>query len=193
MGPYFTTLPIACETPVKGIAVYGTQSRTWLEYLFDIVRSQGIAGGKSYEDADETVRQVVQMMALLILEGKSVDEVKKSHPQFAPLADAFFPRGRFNDKSLPFWRQLNQTNFATYWSKCNARVLAVHGASDHVTYDVDHQLIADMVNRANPGYEKFEVIPDSDHLFHGWKTQRDSIQNFGKGTYNPAFSKRMME
>lgn len=184
---------IACETPVKGIAVYGTQSRTWLEYLFDIVRYQGIAGGGSYEDADESVRQVGHMMALLILEGKSVDEVKKSHPQFAPLADAFFPNGRFNDKSLPFWRQLNQTNFATYWSKCNARVLAVHGASDHVTYDVDHQLIADMVNRANPGYGKFEVIPDSDHLFHGWKTQRESIQNFGKGTYNPAFSKRMME
>ncbi len=190
MGAAFGPM-IASENPVKGIAVYGAAARTWYEYLLDTLRYQGLVAGDSFENADEKMRQGARLMALVFLEGKSADEVKQTHPQLAPLADAVFPGGLFSGKSLTFWRQLEQINFASYWAKLDAAVLSVRGASDFVTYDADHRLIADVVNRAHPGRGKFVVLPESDHLFHKFATESDSLHGFQHGTFNPAFASLM--
>lgn len=192
MGGSFGPM-VAAENPVKGIAVYGTAGRTWFEYLMDTIRYQGIVGGSSYENADDVSRQGAQLMALVFLENKSPEEVKKSHPQLKALVDDFFPDGLFNGKSLEFWRQLAQTNFASYWAKLNSHVLAVKGEADFVVYEADHKLIVDIVNRAHQGFAKFEIAPQTDHLFHKFPSEQESMKNFQRGTYNPAFSKMMME
>lgn len=192
MGGAFGPM-IAVENPVRGLAVYGVAARTWFEYLLDTLRYQGLVAGDSFVNADEKVRQGARLMALVFLENRSVDDVKKSHPELAPLADALFPGGMFNGKSLDFWRQLGQTNFADYWARCNAHVLAVRGASDFVTYDVDHKLIADIVNKAHPGWGKSVVLPNSDHLFHNFATEPESLRNFQKGKFNPAFAALMKD
>jgi pimeloyl-ACP methyl ester carboxylesterase len=186
MGGAFGPM-IAVEDQVKGLVVYGIAARTWFEYLLDTVRYQGLLGGDTFEKADDLVRQASQLMALVFFENQSVAEVKKSHPKLRDLADSLFPDGLFSGKSLDFWRQLVGTNFAAYWSKCNAHVLAVRGASDFVTYDADHKLIADIVNRAHPGWGKSAVLPDSDHLFHNFATETESLKGFRTGKFNPAF------
>ncbi|MFN7965277.1 MAG: alpha/beta fold hydrolase [Acidobacteriota bacterium] len=187
MGGAFGPM-IANESPVKGIAVYGTAARTWYEYLLDTIRYQGLVAGATFEDTDASVRQGSRLMALVFLENQSVEQVKQSHPELSALADAYFPGGLFSGKTLEFWRQLNQTNFASYWAKCNARVLAVRGSSDFVTYDADHKLIADIVNRANPGWGKFATAPNSDHLFHDFASEPESMKNFQHGTFNHSFT-----
>lgn len=191
MGGSFGPM-IAAENPVKGIAVYGTAARTWFEYLMDTIRYQGLVKGDTFENADEVSRLGAQLMALVFLEKKSPEEVKKSHPQLKELVDDFFPDGLFNGKSLDFWRQLAQTNFASYWAKCKAHVLAVKGEADFVVYEADHKLIADIVNRANPGFGKFVIAPKSDHLFHKFDSEQESMKNFQRGTFNLEFSKMMM-
>ncbi len=192
MGGAFGPM-IAAENPVKGLAVYGVAARTWYEYLLDTIRYQGLVAGDTFENADENARLGAQLMALVFLENQSVDDVKTSHPKLAGLADAYFPGGLFNGKSLEFWRQLAQTNFADSWSRCNAHVLAVRGASDFVTYDVDHKLIADVVNRSHPGWGKSMTLPGSDHLFHNFATEPESLRNFQKGKFNPAFTRLMKD
>lgn len=187
MGGAFGPM-VACENPVRGLAVYGVAARTWHEYLLDTLRYQGLVAGASFEDADEQVRQGSRLISLVFQENQSVEEVKKSHPVLAPLAEQLFPGGLFNGKALDFWRQLGQTNFAKYWAKCNARVLAVHGASDFVSYEVDHQLIADIVNRANPGWGKSVTAPSSDHLFHNYATEPEALRGYSRGKFNPAFT-----
>lgn len=188
MGGAFGPM-IAAQDQVKGLVVYGVAARTWFEYLLDTIRYQGLVGGDTFENADDLVRQASQLMALVFFENQSVEEVKKSHPKLTDLADRLFPDGLFSGKSLDFWRQLVATNFAAYWSKCNAHVLAVRGASDFVTYDADHKLIADIVNRAHPGWGKSAVLPDSDHLFHNFATETESLKGFRTGKFNPAFIK----
>ncbi len=192
MGGAFGPM-IAAESPVKGIATYGTAARTWFEYLIDIIRYQGLLAGQTLEAADDEMRIAARLFALVILERKSVAQVKKSHPQLAPYADAYFPGGLFNQKSLEFWRQLNDINFPKYWVQANCRVLAVHGFSDYVTYDVDHKVIADAVNAKHPGWGKFEVCPDSDHLFHNWPTEKASLQNWTKGKFSMNYSNMMLK
>jgi pimeloyl-ACP methyl ester carboxylesterase len=188
MGGAFGPM-IAAENPVKGLVVYGVDARTWFEYLLDTIRYQGLLAGDSFEKADDLVRQGSQLLALVFLENQSVDEVKKSHPKLTGLADNLFPGGLLSGKTHDFWRELLETNFAAYWARCNAHVLAVRGASDFVSYDADHKLIADIVNRTHPGWGKSAVLPGSDHLFHDFATESESLKNFRRGKFNPAFIK----
>lgn len=192
MGGAFGPM-IAAENPVKGIAVYGTAARTWFEYLLDTIRYQGLVGGDTFENTDEIARQGARLMALVFLENKSPEEVKKSHPQLTSLVDSFFPGGLFNAKNLDFWRQLAQINFPAYWAKTKAHVLAVRGASDFVTYDADHKLIADVMNKVSPGLGTFKIAPNSDHLFHAFATEQESMQNWQRGKFSPVFTKMMMD
>ena len=188
MGGAFGPM-IAAESRVKGLVVYGVEARTWFEYLLDTIRFQGLLAGDTFETADDLVRQGSQLLTLVFLENQSVEEVKKSHPKLTGLADSLFPGGLFSGKAHDFWRQLLETNFAAYWARCNSHVLAVWGASDFVSYDVDHKLIADIVNRAHPGWGKSAVLPGSDHLFHDFGSESESMKNFRKGKFNPAFIK----
>ena len=192
MGGAFGPM-IAAENPVRGLAVYGIASRTWFEYLLDTLRYQGLVAGDSFENTNEKVRLGSRLMALVFLEKKSVEEIKTSHAELSELADAIFPGGLFNAKSLDFWRQLAEINFPEYWTRCNAHVLAVRGASDFVTYDVDHKLVADIVNRARPGWGESAVLPNSDHLFHNFATETESMQNFQRGEFNAAFAAQMKD
>ncbi|MEI7577441.1 MAG: alpha/beta fold hydrolase [Armatimonadota bacterium] len=192
MGGAFGPM-IAAESPVKGIATYGTAARTWFEYLLDIIRYQGVLAGQTLPAADDEMRIAAQVFAQVIIERKSPAALKKSHPQLAPYADAYFPGGLFNQKTLEFWRQLNDINFPKQWVNANCRVLSVRGVSDYVTYDADHKVIADAVNAVHPGWGKFELCPDSDHLFHDWATEKDSMKGWTKGKFSMNFSNMMMK
>ena len=41
----------------------------------------------------------------------------------------------------------------------------------------------------NPGRGKFMLLPNSDHLFHAFATEQDSLRNFQRGKFNNDFSK----
>lgn len=187
MGGAFGPM-IGAESPVRGIATYGTAARTWHEYLLDTVRYQGLVGGGTYEQADESVRQGARLITAVFLENQSPADVKRAKPELAPLIDGMFPGGLFNGKSLDFWRQLGQINFPSQWLKCKTHVLAIRGKSDFVTYDVDHQLIADAVNRARPGTAKVLFPPSLDHVFNDWPTESESMKNWPNGKFNPSIS-----
>lgn len=191
MGGAFGPI-IATESPVRGIAVYGTAARTWMEYLLDILRYQNLLGGASFEAVDDQVRAGSRLMALVLQQGMSVADVKKNYPDLAATADAMMPGGMFNGKTPKFWAQLAEINFARYWAKVKCDVLAARGVSDFVTYDVDHKLIADVVNRATPGRGRFAPIPNSDHLFHQFETELEAQRNYSRGNYGPGFSQTMM-
>jgi hypothetical protein len=169
------------------MAMYGIEARTFHEYLLDTLRYQAVLAGSTYADVDDGVRKSSRAFEYVFQDKLSPDEVKKAHPDLAATVDAEFPGGLFNAKTAEYWRQLENTNFASYWSKCNTHVLCVHGASDFVSYEVDHRLVADIVNKAHPGWGKFVIAPSSDHLFSNWKTEADSLAHWPKGNFNPAF------
>jgi pimeloyl-ACP methyl ester carboxylesterase len=178
---------VASEIPVKGMVMYGIEARTWHEYLLDIVRYQGLLGGASYSDVDDSVRRGSRVMEMVFQDGLAPERIKKDHPDLAATVDTTFPGGLFNARTSSFWSQLENTNFASYWAKCNTHVLAVHGASDFVTYQVDHQLVADIVNSVHPGWGSFATAPSSDHIFSDWPTEAESLKHFPAGAFNPAF------
>lgn len=188
MGGAFAPL-LASEIRVRGIAVYGTVARTWHEYLLDVVRHQGRLAGESYPDVDDSVRAVAHMLELILDERQSPERVQAAHPELVALVAENFPDDLYYGRSLEFWRQLESTNFATLWSRTSAHVLAVHGESDYVSYVVDHELIAQIVNDAHPGRSRYVSLPSSDHWLNEWPSEIESKNHAGSGKYNPAFAK----
>jgi hypothetical protein len=188
MGGCFAPL-LATETPIRGIAVYGTVGRTWHEYMIDVVRQQGLLAGQTYAQVDDSVRVTMRMLDLIMADGQSLEQVRTQHPELAGLVDENFPGGLYFGRPLAFWRQLFGTNFASLWAKSNAHVLAVHGASDYVSYATDHELIAAIVNDARAGYGRYVSLPSIDHWLNDWPTQDDSQKHVATGKYNPAFAK----
>ena len=126
-------------------------------------------------------------MEMVFQEDKTPAQVAKQVPDLKEIVEKTFPGGLFSGKTARFWKQLENTNFASYWEKCHTRVLAVWGESDFVSYRVDHQLVADMVNAAHPGWGKFATAPHSDHLFSNWPSQAESLKHWPTGDFNPAF------
>lgn len=192
MGGTFGPI-IAAESPVKGIAVYGTASRSWGEYLNDTLRFQGLLGGESYSQAEESVRVGSRLLGLWYNDKKSPDEIKKEHPELGPMADALLPGGLFNGKNAQFWRELGALNSASYWEKLDANILAIHGQSDFVSYEIDHKLIADIINRSHPGKGRFVEAPATDHLFNQWPNEKEALANYSKGSFNSVMNKIVME
>jgi hypothetical protein len=192
MGGCFAPL-IASENPVRGIAVYGTVGRTWHEYLLDVTRYQGLLSGASYAAVDDTVRLVSRMLTMVLDENQSPEQVRAAHPELAALVDQTFPGDLYFGRTLEFWRQLERTNFADLWTRSGARVLAVHGASDFVSYAPDHELIAQIIEAAHPGWGRYVSLPASDHWFKDWATEKDSQNNVNTGKTNPAFTKLLRD
>lgn len=186
MGGAFGPM-LACETPIKGIICYGIEARTWEEYFNDINRYQNLLGGMSYADIDNQVRINARAMNAVFQEGKSPAQVEKEHPEWKAIVESTFPDGTFSQRATKFWTQLEDINFESFWAKCNSHVLACWGESDFVSYKIDHQLVADIVNKQHPGWARFLTIPNSDHVLANWKSQEESFQHFPNGQFNPAF------
>lgn len=192
MGGAFGPM-VAAEIPVKGLLMYGIVSRTWHEYLLDTARYQGLLSGTSYADVDEQVREAGRILEMVFQDRKSPSEVIREHPEWKKNVEDTFPGGLFNGRPASFWGQLENANFASFWSKCNAPVLSVWGESDFVSYKLDHQLVADIVNSVHPGWGTFAALPNSDHLMATWPSQSDSLKHFGSGDFNPAIIQLMRD
>lgn len=192
MGGTFGPI-VAAESPVKGIAVYGTASRSWGEYLNDTLRYQGLLGGESYSQAEESVRAGSRTLGLWYNDKKSPEQIAKEHPTLAPYVNSLLPGGLFNGKSAQFWGELGTLNTAAYWEKLDCSVLAIHGSSDFVSYEIDHRLIADIVKRSHPGKGRFVSAPAVDHLLNKWGTEKEALANYAKGDFNPVMNQILMD
>lgn len=88
MGPL-----IAAESPVKGIAAFGTASKTWYEYLLENTRRQMALGGSSAADIDEALRKDAAINFLVFVQGQTPGEIAKAHPGLKSRVDEMFTEG----------------------------------------------------------------------------------------------------
>jgi uncharacterized protein len=89
-------------------------------------------------------------------------------------------------RPVAFWAQLSNYNFPSYWAKVDAHVLALWGSSEFITTEEDHPLIAEVVNKAQPGRGKYVRLEESDHGFKKTASIEDSFRRWGQpGEFNP--------
>ncbi|MDX2035332.1 MAG: alpha/beta fold hydrolase [Isosphaeraceae bacterium] len=185
MGPL-----AAKEVPVKGIAVFGTGSKTWNEYLLENVRRQMALEGAPASEIDEALRQDAAIYHMVDFGGKSPAEVASAHPELADRIAALYDDGKYySGRHFVFFRQLSKRNLAEAWEKFGGHALAVWGEADFVSSKAEHQLIAEIVEKSGKGRGRFVSLERTDHGIHFAESQADARARFGQpgAEFNPAF------
>ncbi|WP_165903746.1 alpha/beta fold hydrolase [Hymenobacter gummosus] len=159
---------VARGEAVKGVVVYGTVSRTFIEYLLENKRNQSQLAGLPYDSLNSLMRTYAAALHLLLEQRQTPEQVLQQYPQARPVLR--FPQ------HYRYMQQWQATNLAAAWQHVEAPVLALRGASDYISYSVDHQLIADIVNQRHPGRASFVLLPEVDHHFNRARDMHEAMR-----------------
>lgn len=195
MGGLFGPI-LASEMPVRGIAVYGTVVKTWLEYTLENSRRQEALAGHDAEAIDRTLRDRAAAHHYLLVEKRSPEDVRREHPELREALADLLPDGHnMFGRTIRFWSQLAALNMPAYWSKTNARVLAVWGKNEFISTEADHALIAAIVNEHHAGHGRFIALEGSDHGFNQTTSMADSFRRWSQpgGEFNPAIVRTLRD
>jgi len=170
---------LASEIPVRGLAVYGTIARTWMEYMVENSRRQAALAGETPASIDKTARQLFAANHLLFNEGLSATEAKTKYPQYAEGVDRMTPDGEtLSGVYMGFWKQAYGKNMAEYWSKVDTNVLSIWGENEFIASEADHPMIAQIVNKNHPGKAEYLKLPATDHGFFKTTSTEDSFKGW---------------
>lgn len=185
----------------KGIAVYGTVTRSWFEYFIEQARFQQIYAGEDYVDNQANFLSRLRFNYEFLIDKKSLAELAKDSSMYAYLQQEWQWNPNIPDKmsgrNYKFWQQLQDVNLIKSWAEYSGKALAIWGENDFVAFSrTDHEWIADIINHYHPGNGKFVSIPNSDHAFTYNQSMKQAVENWTNGAYrkknfNPAILKTL--
>lgn len=187
MGGVWAPL-LAAEIPVRGIAVYGTIARTWIEYLLENNRRQFELAGVSAGDVDRQLMLEAQGLAFVYGEKLSPEETAAKNEHLAAWVESTFQEGKyFSGCHYKFFQQLADRALGEAWADFPGQVLSLWGEADFIAGSADHALIAEIVNRSHPGRAEYRILKGIDHNFNTAATPVESRSRFGQpgGRFNP--------
>ncbi len=147
---------IAQQEPVKGIIVYGTVGRNWLEYELDNTIRQQLLENRPADSLDLYMRAEYIRLYGLFVDKKQPLQIIKEHPETAGHLFAYPMR-------IEYFQQVADINIRELWMNTKAKVLAMHGSSDFVSSATEHKTIAETVNQYRHGNATYIEIANSDH------------------------------
>ncbi|WP_165822071.1 alpha/beta fold hydrolase [Hymenobacter edaphi] len=153
---------------VRGIVVFGTVGRTFTEYLLENKRNQSQLAGLPPDSIDALLRTYSAALHLLLTERQPPEQVLTRYPAARGLLQ--FPQHH------TYMQQWQALNLPRAWQQLDTDVLALRGAADYISYSSDHQLIADVVNRAHPGRARFVLLPEVDHHFNHARDMAEAMR-----------------
>lgn len=195
MGGCFGPI-VASEEKVAGIAVYGTVLKTWTEYWLENVRRQQLLGGANFTQVHDNLQNISRFMHYLLKERLSAETIKERHPDLQSTVNQNVPDGKhMSTRTVEFWRQLDSKNFASYWERVDAHVLAMWGENEFISTKEDHGMIAEIVNSKRPGTAEFVIVKESDHGFFKTTSAADSHRKWGQpgSEFNPEVLRLLKE
>jgi dienelactone hydrolase len=178
---------IATDIPVRGIAVYGTIAKTWTEYMLANVRRQLELSGEDAGVVDDALHVEAAVLHHLFTEKLAPSAIAEKHPELASrLSDITSEDKYYVDRSIEFFRQLNEKSLGDAWQRFNGHALAIWGQADFVSAEDDHALIARIVNKEHPGRARFVSLEGIDHGFARAGSAEEAIrQGPGPSPFNP--------
>jgi pimeloyl-ACP methyl ester carboxylesterase len=177
---------LAAEVPVKGVAVYGTMVKTFMEYTLENTRRQAALSGNDASAIDDTLRALAIALHRLVLDGEDPMDITRARPELRAVLSRFAPGGRINGRIPRFWAQTTNRNLPAHWAKGDASVLAIWGNGDFIATGADHPLIADIVNKARSGKASSIVLDGVDHGFRRVASIEDAFRRWGtRGEFDP--------
>jgi FG-GAP-like repeat/PDZ domain len=195
------TAPLLAEKfQPRGVTVYGTVFKPWLDYLLDAYLMQSVMQGESYAERREDIEEAKPYLYAYFYQNKPLEEVIKDPKglaafqqilSYVPSAKVFGVSGRHPS----CYKELNDSKVASAWGAYNNHVLAIYGECDLAAMDsLDHRALIDFVNYNNKGNGTFWFAPKSSHSFEEIGTMDEFIemqsnpqafQQFAATRFNP--------
>ncbi|MFC5269009.1 alpha/beta fold hydrolase [Adhaeribacter terreus] len=160
---------IAEKYQPKGVMVYGTVFRPWFEFMIDLIRKQNIMTGADYVENEKLTRQMQTLFYEFFVLKKSPAEIAQN-PNLTALAAKeldYKPNSNLMwGRHYKFWQQLDELNMAQSWRNTRSNVLAIWGSADWISFEEEeHTIIADLVNKYNPGKGTYLKLANTNHGF----------------------------
>ena len=154
----------------RGVVVYGTVFKPWLEYLFDAYMKQGVMQGGDYAELREELEKAKPYLYAYFHQNKPLEEVIKDPKGLAAFQNilSYIPTTKvFASGRHPLcYKELNDSKVATAWGNYKNHVLAIYGECDLAAMDsLDHRALIDFINSKNEGNGTFWYAPKSSHSF----------------------------
>lgn len=182
---------IAREEPIAGLAVYGTISRPWMEYMLENSRRQAYLANESPGNIEAQLKQDAQIYHHWFNEGKTPSEIIDLHPEYEERLRTWASRSNEEplqhmhaDRLFRFQTQLQGINLSETWQNLDTHVLVMWGKGDYVSNQEDHQLIAHIVNRRRPGKAMYVEV-EADHFFNTASNEKEAYLNLRRGNPGP--------
>lgn len=178
----------------KGVMVFGTTFRPWVEFLLEMHRVQKpLLENMNYKDTEDFMRKIQKIYYEFFVQKKSPVELYQN-PEYKDLvASELGYKPGSNDqwgRHWRFWTQIDSLNLAVSWQSLNCNVLVLHGETDYESCSIaEPTLIKNTVNAAHPGNATMIVVPQLDHFMmvsKNYEEARDNFraQQYAKGNFN---------
>jgi hypothetical protein len=171
-----------------GIVTWGTGATPWFDYIATNFRMRAIIQGQPAAQAEPGIRLLRSMMADLLIDGSSPDEIRAARPEdVATFESSFGSLERFAGRHYSFHQELDRAEVWSAWQGFDGQLLAVQGEFDWVASEADHRLAVEAVNRNGQGSAEFVIVPGLDHAMTAHATLADSFANTFQGEQSDAF------
>jgi pimeloyl-ACP methyl ester carboxylesterase len=163
------------QAQVRGYISMGGWVKTWFEHMLEIERRRFALMGKSPGEVNDRMKGAATLYYEWLIKGRSVDDILKEQPQLADLWPVGKDYAHLYGRPLGFYRQLQQLNFATAWSRVKVPTYVLRGAFDWIMSREDSELIAAYVNK-NGDLASFYEIPNTGHTFQHYLSLADAFK-----------------
>lgn len=178
----------------KGVMVFGTTFRPWVEFLLEMHRVQKpLLEDQTYLQTETFMRKIQKIYyEFFVLKRTREELLKNDEYKELVISELGYKEGS-NDmwgRHWRFWQQIDSLNLAESWQAFNCPVLVIHGEADYESCSiVEPTLIRETVNAIHPGNATMIIIPQLDHFMmnsKNWQEARDNFrqQQYAKGNFN---------
>lgn len=194
--------PIMHRTPeARGIAVYGTVTRSWFEYFVEMSRIQQILSGEDYKVNESMFASRLKFNYNYLINKMTPLELSKDSTSAELLKTEwqFQSPDKMTGRNYKYWQQLQDVSMLKGWADYPGKVLSIWGECDFVAFSkTDHEWIADISNYYHKGNGKFVSLPNSDHAFTFNNNINEAVQNWTDRNYrsthfNDSISKTLLK
>ena len=171
-----------------GIVTWGTGATPWFDYIATNFRMRAIMQDQPAAQSEASLRLLRSIMADLLIEGQTPDEIRAARPDDAAALEARWGSlEHFAGRHFTFHQELDRADVWAAWQNFDGRLLAAHGSFDWVASEADHRLAAVAVNADDPDAAQFVIVPGLDHAMTAHETLEDSFANAFQGEQSDAF------
>lgn len=170
---------------VAGVIIWGGGAKTWFERMLGFDRRAMERGDTAPGAMHKAMKRRAAFHTEYLVRQRHPDAIAESHPDLAAVWDDIIGTGEDSHYGRPiaFHHQAQAQNWPAAWDAVEAPVLVLYGEYDWFEDEEAHALVADIVNRDNPGAARLIVFDKMDHHFSVFPDARAAFRNEG-GTPN---------